>query len=272
MSVVPSARITGIGTWGPGLAGWAAALATLRDPGAAELVEPGLPQPTVLPSAERRRATPATRLALTVAAEAIGHAGLDPARLASVFSSSAGNPEIIDALCAAVAAGDPTISPTRFHNSVHNAAAGYFGIGAAAMGASTSLCAGDDSAAAGLLEALVQVAADGEPVLYVSCDLGYPFPLSAVRPIVGRWAVALVLAPPPGSAGPRLHASLAPPPDGVPDTFPGPTGHPGLDAAVAGNPTARLLPLLRALACGESATLTLPLGDAAPLRLRVEPA
>ena len=51
-----------------------------------------------------------------------------------------------------------TISPTRFHNSVHNAAAGYWTIGAGCMQATTALSAYDATFAEGLLEALAQLA------------------------------------------------------------------------------------------------------------------
>ena len=50
-----------------------------------------------------------------------------------------------------------TVSPTRFHNSVHNAAAGYWTIGAGAMQPATAISAFDASFAQGLLEAMVQL-------------------------------------------------------------------------------------------------------------------
>lgn len=252
-----SARIAGIGLWGPGMAGWDAGARALRSPQAADFVAPPLPQATMLPSAERRRATPSTRLALAVAAEAIAASGLPPSSMPSVFASSAGNPEIVDALCTAMAAGDFTVSPTRFHNSVHNAAAGYFGIGAANLRASTSLATGDAGAGVGLLEALVETAADLEPVLLVCVDVGYPYPMSEVRPMSGEWAAALVLLPDaPRYGGPRIDARIAR--DAAPPVPP--LGHPALDHAVGANPTARLLPLLRLLALGESGTVSLPAG------------
>lgn len=264
------AWITGIGLWGPGLAGWAAGRDALADPAGRSFDDSGLPQAALLPPAERRRATPATRLSLAVAAEAIEASGLSAPVLPSVFASSAGNPEIIDGMCKAMAEGDHALSPTRFHNSVHNAAAGYYSIAAGSMRASTSLAGGDASAGAGLLEALVQAAAEGEPVLYVSCDLGYPYPLSAVRAVRGEWAVAFVMVPgdaPPARALARLGASIvaepAPPAD---------LGHDALEAALHENPTGRLLPLLRCLARAGHGVATLPLGEAGHLRIETDPA
>ena len=65
----------------------AAVLCGLRDYQPAPTV---LPVPTLLPAAERRRTGRVVRLALAVAQEATTRAGVEPAELASVFSSSGG--------------------------------------------------------------------------------------------------------------------------------------------------------------------------------------
>ena len=88
------------------------------------------------------------------------------------------------------------ISPTRFHNSVHNAAAGYWSIAYGCTEASTSLCAGDASFGAGLLEALAQLAAVAPAVLLLAYDADYPPPLHAKRPIADAFGVALLLTRP----------------------------------------------------------------------------
>jgi hypothetical protein len=49
------------------------------------------------------------------------------------------------------------VSPTLFHNSVHNTPAGYFSIATGIQTASVSLSAGDNTFSAGLIEALTQV-------------------------------------------------------------------------------------------------------------------
>lgn len=268
MSGALHATVLGAGVWGPGLAGWSEACRVLAgtDPGA-ESAEQQLPQAPMLPATERRRATPSTRLALAVAAEAIDAAGLDPAGVPAVFATSAGNPEIVNAMCVAMAERDYAVSPTRFHNSVHNAASGYFGIGASNQRAVTSLAAGDAGAGVGLLEALVQVATEREPVLLVCVDVGYPFPLSEVRPMVGQWAVALVLAPVdrgPGRA--RIAGRLAATPGPNP-----PLGAAALEAACAANPSARMLPLLMRVATGAAGPVSLPAGLAGHLQVDVEP-
>ncbi len=148
-----------------------------------------------MPAAERRRATPSTRIALTAAQQALTHAGLDATNVPAVFGSSSGNPDIIHDICAMLAAGDYQISPTKFHNSVHNAASGYYSIAVASHRAVTSLCALDGTATAALLETAVQAIAAQTPVLMVCYDLPYPFPLSEARPTIDAWSLALVLAP-----------------------------------------------------------------------------
>ena len=137
-----------------------------------------LQTPTLLPSAERRRTGRVVKLALGVALEATGRAGANPSMLASVFASSGGDGQNCHELCEALAASSREISPTRFSNSVHNAAAGYWSIATGATLESNVLCAYDASFCAGLLEALTQVAVDRIPLLLVAYDTEYPEPLS----------------------------------------------------------------------------------------------
>src|SRR5690606_42059827 len=61
---------------------------------------------------------------------------------------------ITDYMAATLASDPRSISRTRFHNSVHNAAAGYWTIGAGCTAAATAVSAGPASFAQGLLEAL----------------------------------------------------------------------------------------------------------------------
>ena len=131
------------------------------------------------------------------------------------------------------------ISPTRFANSVHNAAAGYWSIGTGAMAESNVLCAFDASFAAGLLEALTQVAVDEAPILLVAYDSEYPQPLHAKRPIPDAVGVALVLTPQPlDSSVARMDAAFT-------DLSYDRLTDPVLEALRSECPAARSLPLLR---------------------------
>ena len=118
--------IDGIAFWAPPMPGWAVARAVFR--GEAAVADPPArrPAPQVLPAAERRRATDAVALALEVAADAVAQSGCAPAELPSVFVSAHGDLTITDYMCATLASDPALISPTKFHNSVHNAPAGYW--------------------------------------------------------------------------------------------------------------------------------------------------
>ena len=199
------AWIDGIGVRGPGLAGWPATRDVLRDPATYRSEPTAFVAPSSLPPAERRRVGRGVKIALEVGHEAVAHAGRAASDLPSVFTSSSGDGDNCDAICRALA-GDRLISPTRFHNSVHNAPAGYWGIAAAARRASTSLCAFDASFAAGLVDALTQLDEDNEAVLLVAYDAPYPQPLFAARPTPDAFGVGLVLA---RARGPRSLARIA---------------------------------------------------------------
>lgn len=233
--------ITGIGLLGPGLSDWASGQAALRDPATWQHASTVVPAPGRLPPTERRRAGNVVKASIVVADQALAMSGLDAATLPTVFTSSTGDPLNCHQLCEALAAPERLVSPTKFTNSVHNAPAGYWHIAAQSRAPSTSLAAFDASFAAGLQEAAVQCVATHAPVLLVACDVPYPEPLHALRPLSDVLALALVLAPA-GSAGRALTLTTAG------DETPTPCAHPGLEAVRNSIPAARALPLLQALA------------------------
>ena len=187
--------VDGIGLLGPGLSNWVQGRQHLDGslPYQAGLCI--LPLPMALPPAERRRAGAVVKVSLAVAQEAVAASGLQASALPSVFSSSSGDGINCHEICAALASNDRLISPTRFHNSVHNAASGYWSLSTGAMCSSSVLCAFDGSFAAGLLEAMTQAVVDDSPVLLVAYDTDYPEPLHSKRPVPDTLGVALVLSP-----------------------------------------------------------------------------
>ena len=190
-----SAYIEGIGLLGPGLADWVGSQAVLSGQQPYQPRKTVLPPPALLPAAERRRSGAIVKLTLATGLEAIAAAGLDAASLPSVFSSSNGDGENCHAICQMLASDDRQISPTRFHNSVHNVAAGYWSIATGAMTTASVLSAFDASFGAGLLEALSQVAVDNTRSVLLACDTPYPEPLFSARPIPDAFGISLVLAP-----------------------------------------------------------------------------
>ncbi len=248
--------VIGIGVLGPGLPDWPRARAMWTGAAAWQRSATVVPAPERLPATERRRAGAVVKASIVVADQALAASGLDTGALATVFTSSTGDPSNCHLLCEALAATERMVSPTRFTNSVHNAPAGYWHIATASRAASTSLAAFDASFAAGLLEAAVQCQASAAPVLLVACDVPYPEPLHGVRPIADVFAVALVLAPTGtvgtvgaasevGESGHRLRIDVAAQADVTR------CDNDALEAVCQGIPAARALPLLQALAAGQ---------------------
>ena len=258
-------HVGGLGVLGPGLANWpgtAAVLSGRRDYRAEPTV---LSMPMILAAAERRRVGRVVKLALSVALEAVSQAGEDPAELAAVFSSSGGDGHNCHELCQALSLSTREVSPTRFANSVHNAAAGYWSIGTGAMAASNVLCAFDASFCAGLLEAMTHVTVDQVPVLLVAYDSEYPQPLHAKRPIPDAFGVALVLTPQrrPSSLA-RLQADLSALDfDRFEDR--------DLEGLRRAFPAARSLPLLRLLASGGGGGAVLEYLDVSRMAVQIQP-
>lgn len=251
-----NAFIDGIGVWGPGLEGWVQTATALSAPAGYVPHAPQLPSITLLPPAERRRISPTIKLALAVAHEAVLAAEQDASMLAAIFSSSGGDGDTIHAILEALTTPAREVSPTKFHNSVHNAPSGYWALATQCREPSTTLCAHDFSFAAGLWEAVTQMHDEHRAVLAVSYDKSYPEPLHSTRPIEGLFAVALVLAP---TRGPRSIAQLAI----APSKFSKASvlSDPALERLRLTNPAARSLPLLQSLALGSSCDL---LFDLAP--------
>ena len=247
MSVIAatSAWIEGIGLRGPGLAGWPASVDIIAGRAPHVAAPTLLVPPAALPAAERRRVGKGVKVALDVAFAAASHAGRDPSTLASIFASSSGDGDNCDAICRELA-GDRLISPTRFHNSVHNAPSGYWGIASESMEPSTSLCAFDHSFVAGLDDAMTQLVNGCEAILLVAYDAPYPEPLNAARPTPDSFGVALVLTREPGPH-PLARIDF----EAMSSTSTGaetPMADPALEAFRVAIPAARALPLLAAVA------------------------
>ncbi len=225
------------------------------------------PPPALLPSVERRRTSVAVRLALAAASDAVQASGLPPEELATVFASSNGDGAVVGAILDALQASEVAISPTQFHNSVHNAAAGYWAIAVGSTRPSVSLGGHDHVFAIGLMQAAAQVAATGRAVLFCAYDAPLLPPLAAKRRTDVAFATALVLTPAQGEGSLgrldlryRAEATLAEP-----------VAAGSLAALQAMNPVARALPLLAALAARRKEVLSFSLDADSRLDLGVTP-
>ncbi len=192
---------------------------------------------SLLPPLVRRRTSLATRMAVCAADRACAGAGGDR-DLAAVFVSAAGEMQVTDRLCTAIAGREYPLSPTLFHNSVHNTASAYWSMATGSMAPMQAMSALDDSFALGLLEVWCQLRAGVDRVLLVVYDEVLPADLLPEY----HWrncALALVL----GAGAPGRPAIAAP--------FQTMTGEdPDLnltDRLRTANPAMAGLPVLRAL-------------------------
>ena len=249
--------IEGIGFWTDALPSWQAARDFVAG-GAPAPDAPRRPSPQLLAANERRRAPETVAVALEVALAACNAAGRDPASLPSVFASTHGDLAITDYMCATLARDPRTISPTKFHNSVHNAAAGYWTIGSGCMHASTAVSAFDATFAQGLIEALAQLGDGAEAVLLAGYDGPAVGPLESMSHSRGLLGGALVLSR--GDGALRLRATL------VDGHAPAATGT--LSRHASGNAMAPMLPLFEALA-GDGDVVLLPAGPERALRVEL---
>jgi hypothetical protein len=243
------ARIRGVGLVGPGWTSWPEARETLAGRAPYVTRATTAPAPEALPATERRRAGKSVRIALGAGLAAAADAGIAAGELAAIFASSGGDGDTLHEICETLASDDRSISPTRFHNSVHNAPAGYWGIATGAMKPSDTVAAFDATFAAGLLEAATRLAGDpASPVLLIAYDAPYPEPLRTARPVTDMFGVGIVLDGAEG--GPAIGMALC---DEAPTVLADET----LERLRTSIPAARSLPLLRLMARGERGRVVL---------------
>lgn len=258
--------LNAIGLAAPGLCGWPASTAVLQGQAAYEPTPLEKYKPELLPANERRRATELVRMAFRVGEELMSATSVPMADCASVFASSGGDYPIIDQICRSLCERERLVSPTQFHNSVHNSAAGYWSIATGSRQPSTSLSAYDDSFAVGLLEAMCLCQQEQQPTLLVVYDIQLPSPLSGKRAIPVEFGVALLLTPSASEhsiARLRLSATSA--------STVSTQAQPALEALRLANPAARCLPLLELVAQGSAGSLVFACANQQSLQVQVQP-
>jgi hypothetical protein len=267
MSTAHTLYIEGIGFWASRLPGWEAARAILRGEAAPPATAQTRPAPALLPPAERRRAPDTVAVSLEVAARACEMAKRDPKLMSSVFASTHGDLAISDAICDTLAKTPSLTSPTKFHNSVHNAAAGYWTIATGCLEPYTSVSGYTFTFGEGLLEAASQALSEGSPVLYVAFDIEARGPVGTMQPSRGVFAGALVLC---AEESERSLAKLAFHVSA--DDLVKPTQARAANAAlVEGNAMANGLPLFEALADGVERQVVQALAPQLNLLMQVTP-
>lgn len=233
--------VIGMGSWCSRFGCWPEFVAGLRSN---EWQDDAPLKPGIIPARERRRAPQLVKMAVEVMQQACTMAGCEPDDVAVVFSSAMGDMEITDYMCKALAESPRLISPTRFHNSVHNAAPGYWSIATASHSPASAVSAHEFTASMALLEAAIQSAEEDLPVLVVTQELAAPVALAETCPSEQPFSAAFLLAPR-GSGGAALCTLQL---TVVQRACEWPALPGSLQASLASNFGARLLPLMAAIA------------------------
>ena len=240
------ARLDGLSVVGGGISGWEEARAILKGERSWTEAPLAVPSPAILSPNERRRASPFVRMALRAAEEASDNAGQDRASLDCIFASAIGDGKVAHAVLRALTTADRAVSPTQFHNSVHNAVAGYWSIGTGNHEAATSLAAGDGTFGSAFLKAMMTVTLEGRAVELVAVEHAFPEPLHQKRPIGVPLCVAMILSPTDAPASDRAESweiVMTGDADGPASV---PLGN-GLEALWRSGPVGRAIPLLERL-------------------------
>ena len=233
-----SLHVAGIGLWTPGLAA-------------------ASPPAALLPPALRRRSGLLCRAVAEVVGLAAAEGGADLSRTPMVYGSVYGETSAAIEMMGAFAEGEGLPSPTTFHNSVHNAPAGYLSIATGCRVFSPSIAAGPETTAMALLDAWMLLLQRGGDVVVALADEPVPAPLG-VPGLFPLAAVAFLLRADPGQPA---RARLGAPKRGA-------GALPPIPAGFAAHPCAPAFRLASALARGQRGAVSL--GDGGPDAWMVE--
>lgn len=201
--------ILGVGAWSPYFSNWSefsSGLATGDWQQSTRL------QPDLIPARERRRAPQSVRMAVEVMHQSCEMAALPPDEVATVFSSSMGDMEITDYMCRTLADNPRAMSPTKFHNSVHNASTGYWSIATQSHCPANAVAADIYSASMAFLDGAIQASEENIPVLVVTQEMAAPSPLLNTCAAKHPFSAAFLIAPkkwPPEKRAPKKRAPNA---------------------------------------------------------------
>lgn len=261
-------EILGLGVWSERFADWSALATGLQTGSWQSGVEP---QPARIAPRDRRRAPKPVKMAIEVMSQACDMAGTEPASLATVFSSAMGDMQITDYMCTALSVTPREISPTRFHNSVHNAPSGYWSIATGSHAPASAVSAYRYTAPMAFLEAAIQALEETVPVLVVTQEMAAPAALKDTCPTDCDFAAAFLLAPTGYGAQPLASVRFA-----VRGEASGSPSLPrGLERDFSIHPGAGLLPLLAAIALDTAQSrqcMCFPLSARSSLELVLHPA
>lgn len=266
MSSGMNIKAVGFGAWGADFTDWPG-LQTLLKTGVSQQDGGRGPKPQIIPANERRRAPLPVRLAIESSWQAVQQSGLPAKDVASVFVSGLGDTQLTDYMCKVLAGENKQLSPTKFHNSVHNAAAGYWTISTQCMQAASAIAGMRESASLCLLEGIMQCTQEDRPVLLTFYDAPASPVLMKLFANQQPFAFSMVIVPENFSAnGMRMKVDVLSEPSDWPEL----SVCDSLQHCYQHNPAARILALLAqfsGLVVSSGRGLTMPLSPASSLRL-----
>lgn len=261
-------NLSGIGLWTATTPNWSEFTKQVIDTDTNPVdVASAAPPADIIPVREKRRVPLIARIAIEAATQACEMADADPGEVNTVFTSCMSDTEVTDYMCRALATDEKILSPTRFHNSVHNATAGYWSIFTQGIHSGEFAGAGQCSFAGGLLEAATLTATEGRATLLVAYDIANQLPLHDACAVDISLAYALLLEPQQSKSmhkGWKLEIQTAP----------APQGHrraqmPLFNTAGRINPVADGLALLTAAAKGQCESLDYRIGGGSMLNVKL---
>jgi len=220
-----------------------------------------VPASALLPPALRRRAGLLSRIVAEAVGQAASEGGADLRHTPIVYGSAYGETSAAVEMMGAFGEGEGLPSPITFHNSVHNAPAGYLSIATGCHAFSPSIAAGPETTAMALIEAACLLHHRGGDVIVALGDEPVPRPLGDTD-AYPPGAVAFHLRVAPGR-GARCRI-------GVPRRGPGQL--PDLPSELAPHPCAPAFRLAWAVARTVRGTISLGTGEADGWSVSLEPA
>jgi len=254
--------IVGVGVWSENFSNWDEFCSVFAGGAGSQATTL---KPELIPAKERRRAPLSVKMAVEVMDQACRMSALVPSEVATVFASVYGDMGTTDYICRTLDTAPRTVSPTRFHNSVHNAPTGNWAIATHCQLPANAISAYLYTASMAFLEGAIQVLEDDIPVLVCVQELASP---TAVKPIYDSeqsLSTALLLAPTAYSAPSLASVRFAVRNEKSDD----PEVAQVLRVDLPGNMGARFLPLLEALATPGDTSLLLPISASSSLSLAV---
>lgn len=175
------AYLRGVGLWSQG---YANAEAWSRGEPDGDLVAA---TPRMLEGPLRRRASPLTRISVEVFDQATTAAGIDPSAIPTIWATAHGEHGTAIKLLKMMLRGEGKVSPTHFHNSVHNTPSAYASIAGGNACASTTLTGGSELVASAILEAFCHLESGTPEIAVILADepLHEPFDRDDMQAALG---------------------------------------------------------------------------------------